>query len=113
VNWEYVGILAFMQAKKAKHEEIIVEVDGWHKFQTSITRWRKISAIIMKVGCSEHVKNGPTCKDKWSTISSNFKNIFNFMVGIGQNQDYWAMSAQERNNVQLPCNFKRGIFATT
>jgi hypothetical protein len=35
------------------------------------------------------------------------------MVSTGQNQDYWAMSAQERNNVQLPYNFERGIFATT
>lgn len=113
MNWEYAEILAFMQAKKAKHEEIMAEVDDWHKFQTLVTKWRKISTIIMKVGCTKHVKNGPTCKDKWSTISSNFKNIFNFMVGIGQNQDYRAMSAQERNHVQLPCNFGRGIFATT
>jgi hypothetical protein len=70
----------------------MAEVDDWHKFQTSVTRWRKISVVIVKVGCLKHVKNGPTCKDKWNTISSNFKNIFNFMVGTGQNQDYWAMS---------------------
>ncbi len=103
---------SFHASQEFEHEEIMAQMDGW-QFQTSITRWRNISAIIMKVGCLEHVKNGPTCKDKWSTISSNFKKIFNFMVGIGQNQDYWAMNAQKRNNVQLLCNFDRGIFATT
>lgn len=112
VNWEYAKILTFMQAKKAEHEEIMAEVDSWDKFQTSVTRCKKISAVIMNVGCSKHVKNGPTCKDKWSTISSNFKKLFNFMVSTGQNQDYWAMSAQKKNNVQLPCNFERGIFVT-
>jgi hypothetical protein len=99
-----------MQAKKAEHEEIMAKVDIWQKFQTSVTRWRKISAVIMKVGCSKHVNNGPTSKDKWNMISSNFKKIFNFMVGTKQNQDYWAMSAQKKNNVQLPYNFERSIF---
>jgi hypothetical protein len=85
VNWEYVEILAFMQTKKAKHEEMMAEVDNWHKFQTSVTRWRNISVVIMKVGCSEH-KNGPTCKDKWSTISSNFKNY------IQLHGEHWTKS---------------------
>ncbi len=32
------------------------------------------------------------------------------MTGTRQNQDYWAMNAQEKNKVQLSCNFKRGMY---
>lgn len=110
MNWEHVEILALVQAKKAKHKEMIAKMDNWHKFQTSVTRGKKISTTIMKVGCSSHVPNDPTCKDIWSMISSNFKNIFDFMMGIGQNQDYWAMNAQEKNKVQLPHNFRKGMY---
>jgi hypothetical protein len=43
-------------------------------------------------------------------ISSNFKKIFDFITGIRQNQDYWAMNAQEKNKVKLLRNFKRGMY---
>jgi hypothetical protein len=92
MNWEHVEILTLVQVKKTKHKEMMLEMDDQHKFQTSVTRWKKISTTIMKVGCSSHVLNDPTCKDKWTMISSNFKKIFNFMIGTGQNQDYWAMN---------------------
>lgn len=77
-----------MQIKKAKHEKMMAKVDHQHKFETTVSKWKKILKPIMKECCSEHVKNGLTCKDKWSSITSNFKNIFDFMVNIGQNQDY-------------------------
>jgi hypothetical protein len=43
-------------------------------------------------------------------ISSNFKKIFDFMTSTKQNQDYWAMNAQEKNKVQLLRNLKRGMY---
>jgi hypothetical protein len=64
----------------------------------------------MNVGCSTHVRNSLACKDKWSMIASNFKNIFDFMVHIGQNQDYWAMNIEERNNARLFYNFGQGLY---
>jgi hypothetical protein len=76
-----------MQDKKAKHEEMMEKVGDRHKFETSVSKWRKILALIMNAGCSTHVRNGPACKDKWTTITSDFKKIFDFMVGIGQNQE--------------------------
>ncbi len=85
-------------------------MDDWHKFQTLVIRWKKISTTIMKVGCSSHVPNDPTCKEKWSMISSNFKKIFDFMMGTRQNQNYWAMNAQEKNKVQLPHDFRKGVY---
>jgi hypothetical protein len=57
-----------------------------------------------------HVRNGLACKDKWSMIASDFKKIFDFMVRIGQNQDYWAMNIQEKNNAWFFCNFRRSLY---
>ncbi len=62
--------------------------------------------LVMNAGCSTHVKNGPTCKDKWNMITSDFKKIFDLVVGIGQNQENQAMIIQENNNKQLPHNFE-------
>jgi hypothetical protein len=80
-----------VQAKKAYHVEMMAKVDYWHKFETIVSKWKKILTIIMNVGCSTHVKNNLASKDKWNMIASNFKKIFDFMVRIGQNQDYYAM----------------------
>jgi len=55
-----------MQAKEVKHEEMMAKVDGQHKLKTTISKWKKISIIVMKEDCSEHVKNGPPCKDKFT-----------------------------------------------
>jgi len=75
-----------MQNKKAKHEKMMAKVGDQYKFETSVLKWRKISTLVMNVGCSTHLRNGPTCKDKWSTITSNFKKKIDFMASIGQNQ---------------------------
>ncbi len=42
----------------------------------------------MQFGCSQHMRNGLTCKDKWGTIVGKFKKIFDHMSVIGQNEDY-------------------------
>jgi hypothetical protein len=87
-NWEHVKILVLMRIKKVKHEKMMAKVDCQHKFETIVSKWRKILTPVIKEGCLEHVKNGLTCKIKWSSITSNFKKIFDFIASIGQNQDY-------------------------
>lgn len=49
-----------MQTKKVQHKELMAKVNNWQKFETMISKRKKISATIMKVGCLEHVKNNPT-----------------------------------------------------
>ncbi len=78
-NWEHVKILAFMRIKKAKHKKMMAKVDCQHKFETIVSKWRKILTLVMTECCLEHVKNG---------LTSNFKKKFDFMASIGQNQDY-------------------------
>jgi hypothetical protein len=62
-NWEHEEILALVQIKKVKHKELMAKVDDWHKFETTISKWKKILTTIMKASCLEHAKKNPTCKD--------------------------------------------------
>jgi hypothetical protein len=49
-NWEHRKILAFIQAKKKEHEASWVEMDGQHKFEIIISKWRKILTMVKIVG---------------------------------------------------------------
>lgn len=43
-------------------------MDIWNQFETIITKWKKISTIVMDVGCWKQLRNGSTCEDKWGSI---------------------------------------------
>jgi hypothetical protein len=71
-NWEHVKILVLMRIKKAKHKKLMAKVDCQHKFETIVSKWRKILTPVINEGFSEHVKNGFTCKVKWSSITRKY-----------------------------------------
>jgi hypothetical protein len=56
----------------------------------------------MNVSLSLHMKNDLAYKDKWGSIFKKFKKKFNHMLGIGQNENYWAMSLQDKISHHLP-----------
>jgi hypothetical protein len=66
-----------MQDKKTKHEEMMAKVGDQHMFETLVSKWRKILTIVMNASCSTHVRNGLACNNKWSMITSDFKNNLN------------------------------------
>jgi hypothetical protein len=87
-NWEHGEILAFIQANKKEHEAILVEVDGQHKFEIIISKWRNFFMKVKSVGCSNHVRNDPACKNKWRSLVGNFKKIYDYMAITKHNHDY-------------------------
>jgi len=50
------------------------------------------SGIVMSIGCSQHLRNGPTCKDKWSSILGEFKRFLStcFVLGRMRIINHWA-----------------------
>lgn len=42
----------------------------------------------MITSCFEHMKNGLACKNKWGTISKEFKEIFDYMLRTKDNEHY-------------------------
>jgi len=64
----------------------------------------------MNASCSKHARDGHAYKDKWSSIIIDFTKIFDFIVGIRQNQDYWAMNIQIKTNFRLFYNFGRRLY---
>jgi hypothetical protein len=73
--------------KKVKHLATFDQVDPWDEFETIIKKCKKIIAFMMNVGYSSHMKNGPTCKDKWGTINNDFKWIFGYMARNMHNEE--------------------------
>jgi hypothetical protein len=55
------------------------KVDAWDQFETIVTKWKNDYVVVMFVGHFQHLKNGPTCKEKWSSILVDFKNFLNYM----------------------------------
>lgn len=80
LNWEHGKIIIFIQAQKVEHLATCDQVDPCDEFETIITKWKKDIAFMMKVGYSSHMRNGPTCKDKWGIINNDFKWIFGNMA---------------------------------
>jgi hypothetical protein len=74
-----VKSLLLLQPREKNTWPTLKKVDGHDQFETVVNKWKNISKVVMKVGCSEHMKNSLTCKDKWHTITSDFKKIYDFM----------------------------------
>ncbi len=62
---EHGEILTFFEARKDEHITNLNVIDGQDKFEKIITKWNKITIQVVNVGCSNQLKNGATCKDKW------------------------------------------------
>jgi hypothetical protein len=50
----------------------------------------------MKVGCSTHMKNNMTCKNKWGAIVGDFKKKNDYNARTRHNVDCWNIFIQER-----------------
>ncbi len=50
----------------------------------------------MKARRSPRVRNGHVCKDKWETLSGDFKKTYDYMTKIGHNE---LMSPQDQTFV--------------
>ncbi len=58
--------------------------------------------IVKNVSYSQHLKNDLTYKRNWGTTFGEFKKIFYHVLGTWQNEDYWAMSPQDKVAHHLP-----------
>lgn len=65
---------------------------------------------MMFVGHFQHLKNRPTCKEKWSSILVDFKNFFDYMFVTLNNEDYWSLSSQDKVSLHLPRFFNRSVY---
>jgi hypothetical protein len=62
-----------LKIKWEDHLANLEKVDGRNLFETTVTKWKWILTAIMKVSCSNHVKNIHDCKDKLGAIAKKFK----------------------------------------
>jgi hypothetical protein len=84
--------LVLVKAKRYEHIASLDIIYGRDKFETVVTKWNKISTQVMNTGFSTEARNGATCKDKWGVFAGDFKKIYVYKIGTGNNQDYWSMN---------------------
>jgi hypothetical protein len=61
----------------------------------------------MNATFSIQIRNGVACKNKWGAIASDFKKIYDYTLGTGNNQDYWSLNTTEKVARGLPKMFRR------
>jgi len=97
--------VALIQMKKEEHIARLDKLDPRDKFETFVAKWKKIFEVVMSASFSQYLRNGLAYKNKWGSILGDFKKLFNYMLGIGHNEDYWALSSQEKALHHLPHHF--------
>lgn len=65
---------------------------------------------MMGFGHNTHMRNVPTCKEKWATIYGDYKRIWDYMGVTCQNEFFWNMCAANRLASNLPRLFNKSIF---
>jgi hypothetical protein len=71
---------------------------------------KKIIALVMASSYNAHVKNRPTCKEKWTTLYIDYKWIQNYIVGMGHNDFFWNMSSTDKVSMNLFRMSNRSIY---
>ncbi len=75
-----------------------------------MAKWKNVPTFVMASGFSHHVRNGPTCKDKWKIIYSDYCKVKDYMYTTGVNAYYWALLVQDRIALDLPHQFVREVY---
>jgi hypothetical protein len=75
-----------------------------------MAKWKNVSTFAMASGFSHHVRNGPTCKDKWIIIYSDYCKVKDYMYTTGVNAYYGALSVQDRIALDLPHQYVREVY---
>ncbi len=76
-----------IKAKKVEHEASLGVVDSRDNMETTITKWKHISTIVMGNGHSEPLRNGVAYKDKWGYLYGDYKNINDYKNVTSHNED--------------------------
>jgi hypothetical protein len=63
----------------------------------------------MAFGHSAHIRNGLACKETWTTIYNDYKQIHDYTIGMGHNEELWNMSITNRVNMNLLKVFRKNI----
>jgi hypothetical protein len=65
--------MVLIKGKREEHLATCGKLDGHNDFDIVVMKWKKISIIVMNANCSQHLRNCPTCKNKWGSIYGVFK----------------------------------------
>jgi hypothetical protein len=85
-----------VKAKKDEHVASLDTIDGINKFEIATTKSNKILIQVMNASFSIQLRNDVTWKDKWGALVGDFKKIYDYKTGAGNNQNYWSLNLNEK-----------------
>ena len=91
-----------MQASTKLMEEMVLNLQ--------LQKGKRISTTVMEAWHYGHLRNGPTCKEKWKAIFSDFKRINDYHKGTWHNEEYWDVSLQDRGQWNCPRQFSHEVY---
>lgn len=69
------------------------------------TRWTRFAEAVAQAGCSKFPRVAHACKDKWTTLFSDYKKLFDYKTETELHEDYFRMSSKRSKELYLPPNF--------
>lgn len=102
-NWQVAETLVLINAKRTEHFRDKNKIDPRDNMIPEVTKWTRIAQEVMAAGFSPSLRDGPSCKTKWSQILPDYKRVCDYHGRSGQNvQDFWSLSADQRKMEGLP-----------
>jgi hypothetical protein len=87
--------MALIKIEKDNQVFAFHRIDPWGQFETTITKWKKFWLLSW---LHDFIN---TCKDKWRSISSEFKKIFDYMFIKKHNDDYCSLNSQDKTALHI------------
>jgi hypothetical protein len=103
-------VLALIGAKEKEHDAQRLSSDARDNMEPALVKWTRIAEEIAKAGCSTFPRGPLACRDKWQTLFSDYKKIYDYKGATGNNEDYFRMSSRRRKELMLPPNFVHAHF---
>jgi hypothetical protein len=104
-NWGGPEVLALIGAKEKEHDAQRLSSDARDNMEPALIKWTRIAEEVAKAECSTFPRGPLACRDKWQTLLSDYKKIYDYKGATGSNEDYFRMSSRRRKELTLPPNF--------
>jgi hypothetical protein len=100
-------VLALIGAKEKEHDAQRLSSDARDNMEPALIKWTRIAEEVAKAECSTFPRGPLACRDKWQTLLSDYKKIYDYKGATGSNEDYFRMSSRRRKELTLPPNFSQ------
>ena len=110
-NWSAQEVHALVSAKREVFLRELNTVHVRHLMTSDMTKWQRISAIVMRVACSPCYRDGSACKSKWNQMIPEYKRAVDFQThSEPSGATFWDLPMSDRRREGLPRCFPQDLY---